>query len=186
MLSPTSSTQIVRSSIHARSLSNFSNAGLARRGWLALLVEVKGDGHVGLVLYLYQYLLPTSQHRQRCSMRQWSGCVLPSQVDVEQGACVGPLYDLAARSSQCRHEVPSLVWFHLAARSLDDQLANEEVGLLMHHFLLAHLLCAFVGSVISFADVVGDLQASPRTRLLAPNPCFPQGEGKGFAKQVPP
>ena len=167
-MSPTSSTQIVRSSIHARSLSNFSNAGLARRGWLALLVEVKGDGHVGLVLYLYQYLLPTSQHRQRCSMRQWSGCVLSSQVDVEQGACVGPLYDLAAacvgplydlaaRSSQCRHEVPSLVWFHLAARSLDDQLANEEVGLLMHHFLLAHPLCAFVGSVISFADMVGDL-----------------------------
>ena len=99
---------------------------------------------------------------------------------MEQSAHVGPPCDLAARSSRSQHEVPSSIWSHLAARSPDDQLTGEEVGLLAHHFLLAHLFCAFVGSVISFADVVGDLQALPETRPLAPDPCFPQGEGKGF------
>ena len=115
--------------------------------------------HSGPVLALYRHFLLIFQHGQRCSLRRWSGCVLSSQVDVEQGVRVGPPYDHTARSSQSWHEVPFLVWFHLVTRSPDDQLADEEAGLLAHHFLLAHLLYAFVGSVISFADFVGDLQA---------------------------
>ena len=63
--------------------------------------------------------------------------------------------------------MPSLVWSLLVTRSPDDQFAGEEAG------LIVHLFCAVVGSVISFADVVSDLQASPGTRLLAPDPCFP-------------
>ena len=95
---------------------------------------------------------------------------------------------LVARCSRGQHKVPSLVWSHLVDRSHDDQLAGEEADFLTHHFLLSHLFCAFVGSVISFADVVavGDLQAPPVTRLLVLDLCFPQGEGKRFAEQVPP
>ena len=80
----------------------------------------------------------------------------------------------------------SSVWSHLSARSPDDQLAGEEASLLAHHFLLAHLFCALVGSVISFVDVVSGLQAPLGTRPLAPDLRFPQGEGKGkrFAEQV--
>ena len=55
----------------------------------------------------------------------------------------------------------------LVTHSPDDQFAGEKAC------LFVHLFCAFVGSVISFADVVSDLQASPGTRLLAPDPCFP-------------
>ena len=50
----------------------------------------------------------------------------------------------------------------------------------MHQFLLAHLLCALVESMISIADVVDDLRAQPGTLPLAPDPCFPQGEGQNF------
>ena len=76
--------------------------------------------------------------------------------------------------------MPSSVWSHLTARS------SDEAGLLVHHFLLVHLLCALVGSVISFANVVSDLQAQPGTHPLTPDPCLPQGEGQGFTEQVPP
>ena len=81
--------------------------------------------------------------------------------------------------------MPSSVWSYLVARFPDDLLAGEEAGLLVHHFLFAHLFCALVGSVISFINVIGDLQAPPGNRLLTPDPRFPQGEGKGFAEQVP-
>ena len=54
----------------------------------------------------------------------------------------------------------------------------------MHHFLLTHILYAFVGSVISLADVVGNLRAQPGIRLLAQGFCFPQDEDQGFVEQV--
>ena len=76
---------------------------------------------------------------------------------MEQGACVGFPYELAACSSLSQHEVPSLAWSHLTAHSLHGQLADEEVGLLMHHWFGVYLLYALVCSVTSHVDVVADL-----------------------------
>ena len=143
--------------------------------------------HKGLVHVLYQQLQLTSQHSQRCSLRQWSGYVPSLRVDVEQGAHVGPPCDFTARSSLNQHVVPSLVWSHLDARSPDGQLADEEVGLLVHCCLFAHLLCALVGSATSSAGAVGDLRARSETHQLTPgSPCSPQGVGQGLVELVPP
>ena len=76
---------------------------------------------------------------------------------MEQGARVGLLCQLVAHSSLSQHEVSSLVWSHLAARSSYGQLADEEVGLLMHHWFDIYLLYALVGSVTSHVDVVAVL-----------------------------
>ena len=128
--------------------------------------------HAGLVLALYRHLQLTSQHSQRCSLRQWSGYFPSSRLAQSKVlTSVLPatsLLTLLRIGTRC-----PLVWSYLAARSPDDQLADEEVCLLAHRCLLAHLLCALVGSAISFAEVVGNLQARPAPRLLAFDPCFP-------------
>ena len=61
---------------------------------------------------------------------------------------------LAPRSSLSQHKVLSLAWSHLAACSPCGQLADEEVGLLVHHWFDVYLLYALVGSVTSHADAV--------------------------------
>ena len=83
--------------------------------------------------------------------------------------------------------MPSLVWSHLIARSFGGQLADDEVGLLVHRCLLAHLLCALVGSTTSSTNEVSDLRARSETHQLAPGSSyFPHGEGQGLIELIPP
>ena len=62
----------------------------------------------------------------------------------------------------------------------DDQLAGDEACLLTHHFLLADLLYVLVGSVISFVDVVGNLQLHLGLVRLLLIPVSPRVRARGL------
>ena len=122
--------------------------------------------------------LHTFPDGRRCYPRQWSDYSFSLQVDLEKGACIGPLYKHAACSLLGQREVPVLAWSHLAARYLCSQLAQEEVGPLRRHLFNTYLLYALVGSVIFVVDVATILRAQSKTRQLAPAALyFPQNEG---------